>query len=62
MGKKNEAQLVKIEANVINLRATSLRARLTDAVAMYKCGNSKELRDALVLFDKAVTEFKKAII
>lgn len=57
----NEIQNVKIMTNEINLRATSLRARLTDVVAIYKCGDFTERCEAMDQFDLAVSQFKKAL-
>lgn len=62
MAENNNVQQVKIVTNEINLRATSLRARLTDVVTMKKCGNADEFRKAMIQFDRAIDQFKKAII
>ena len=61
MAKNSNVQNVQIVTNEINLRATSLRARLADVVAMKKCGSSDELREAMNQFDRAIAQFKKAI-
>ena len=55
-------QPVKIMATEINLRATSLRSRLTDVVAIKKCGTPEEFRIAVKQFDTAVDQFKQAVI
>ena len=62
MADKNNTQKVQIVASEIGLRATSLRARLTDVVTIRKVGSAKEFRAAMMAFDLAVEEFKKAII
>jgi hypothetical protein len=56
------ATKVTITTSEINLRATSLRSQLTNIVTIKKCGSEKEFRNAMTAFDKAVDQFKKAII
>ncbi len=58
---KNDIQNVKIMANKVNLRATSLRAQLTNLVTMSKCGTKDEFDEAMLQFNHAIAEFKKAI-
>ena len=55
---ENKVQNVKIVTNNVNLRATSVRSRLTDVVTMYKCGTKAERKEALDRFNEAVEQFK----
>ena len=60
---KNEnTPKVQVVATELGLRATSLRASLTNVVAIRKVGDNKEFRTAMQAFDKAVDEFRRAII
>lgn len=61
MAENNNVQKVEITTTEISMRATSLRARLTDLVTIRKCGNADELREARVQFDKACAKFIEAI-
>ena len=58
----NEIQNVKIVASEIGLRATSLRANITNLVSIRKVGSDKEFRNAMKAFDASVDEFRKVII
>lgn len=60
MAENNNVQNVKIVTSEINLRATSLRARLTDVVAMYKSTEAtrSEREEALARLDEAYAQFK----
>lgn len=53
-------QKVKIATTEKSLRATSLRASITALLAIDKCGNPQEIRNAKVAFDCAVAQFKRS--
>lgn len=55
------AQLVKIASSEVNIRTTSLRARITDAVAIKKGGSPDELAAAERRFDEAVAKWKQSV-
>lgn len=55
------ATQVTITTTERNLRATILRARITDLLATTKCGSVEEKRDALIRFERAVDKFKTAL-
>lgn len=52
-------QKVKIATTEKSLRATSLRASITTLLAIDKCGNPREIRNAKVAFDLAIAGFKR---
>lgn len=52
---------IEISTTEMNLRATSLRARLTDLVAIKKCGSPQEINAAIAAFDNAVAAFKHSL-
>ena len=59
---RQQAIPTKIVTSDINGRATSLRSRLTDYVTILKCGTPIEIEDAKRSFDRAVIEFRKAVM
>lgn len=57
------ATQVTIVTTELNIRATSLRARLTDLVAIYKsdCSSDIDRAEAFDRFNEAVDRFKMAL-
>lgn len=64
MAENNSVQNVKIITSEVNLRATSLRARLTDLVAIYKSDHSSDIdrAEAVDRFNEAVDRLKMALV
>ena len=54
-------QKVEIVERKMNTRATSLRSRITDLIAIKKCGSPQEIEAAIAAFDNAVTAFKRSL-
>ena len=51
---------VKIVTTETSLRATSLRASITNLIAVSKCGTPSEIQTAKNAFDCAIAQFKRS--